>query len=54
MTKYTVTGPFPIADVAPGGTVDLDPDTVNVDALIEAGHIEATTKPVHSKGKSGE
>lgn len=39
--KFTVTGPFPVGDVAPGGTVDLDPDMTNVDALLAAGHIEA-------------
>lgn len=49
MGLFTVTGPFKIDGVAPGGTVDLDGQVVNVDALLEAGHVkparEAADKP---------
>jgi hypothetical protein len=48
--KYTVTGPFPVADVAPGGTVDLDPEEVNVDALLAAGHVALPAAKKAPKG----
>jgi hypothetical protein len=38
--KYRVVGVCDIAGVAPGGVVALDPDEVNVDALVMAGHVE--------------
>lgn len=50
--KYTVTGPFPVGDVAPGGTVDLDPEVVNVDALLESGHI--TPAPTKKRVTGGD
>ena len=43
-TRYRVSGPRPVAGVAPGGTLDLDEDTdLNVAALVEAGHLTAVT-----------
>ncbi|SET43435.1 hypothetical protein [Nonomuraea wenchangensis] len=47
MTKraYRVSGPRPVAGVGTGGTVHLDPEAVNIPALIEAGHIEIVRKP---------
>lgn len=38
--QYEVIGPFEIGGVKPGGIVELDTETVNVDALIEAGHVK--------------
>lgn len=37
--RVRVIGPFQVAGVDPGGTVELD-ETVNIAALVEAGHIE--------------
>ena len=37
---YTVTGSHSIAGIEPGGTVTLDGEKVNVEALIDAGQIE--------------
>lgn len=47
--KCTVVGPCPIAgadgkDVNPGGAVELDPAHVNIQALIDGGHVELATK----------
>jgi hypothetical protein len=44
-TEYMVVGLATIGDAAPGETVRLDPDEVNISALLEAGAIE----PVKSK-----
>jgi hypothetical protein len=44
-TEYTVVGPIRIGNAEPGETVRLDPDEVNIPALLEAGAIE----PVKSK-----
>jgi hypothetical protein len=41
--EYEVIGPLEVGGVAPGGVVELG-DDVNIDALIEAGHV----KPVSS------
>ncbi|MDH2425782.1 hypothetical protein [Sphaerisporangium sp. TRM90804] len=38
--RARVVGTCEVAGTAPGGTVDLDPEQVNVPALVEAGHIE--------------
>ncbi len=48
--KYKVIGQCPIDGVAPGETVMLDPDdttpgAINVQALIDAGHVEETSGP---------
>lgn len=37
--KYEVIGPVEIDGVPPGGTVALDPEHVNIQALVTAGHI---------------
>jgi hypothetical protein len=52
--KYTVTGPFPVSGVEPGRTVDLDPDKVNVDALLESGHIAVPQAAKKAKGGDSE
>jgi len=39
LQRFTVTGPFPVADVQPGEVVELDPELVNLGALLESGHI---------------
>jgi len=44
MTKLTVAGRKSVAGVEPGGTVDtadLQADNINVEALIEGGHLVA-------------
>jgi hypothetical protein len=38
--RFTVTGPRRIEGVPKGGTVELDPATHNIAALIAAGHIK--------------
>lgn len=42
--RYEVIGPFEIAGAAPGETVNIDDDELNVPALIEAGHIKPLSK----------
>ena len=37
--RYEVIGPCPVAGARKGDTVELDPAAVNVDALIQAGHV---------------
>jgi hypothetical protein len=44
-TRYKVVGPMRINEAEPGEIVTLDPDKVNISALLEAGAIE----PVQSK-----
>lgn len=55
--KFKVIGSMTIADAKPGETVDLDPDLVNVDALLTSGHIEeikpASTRSA-AKAKGGD
>lgn len=55
MTKYKVVGDLEIAGATKGETVDLDPEHVNVTALLVAGHIEeiksgSSTKKTVEKG----
>lgn len=38
--RCKVIGDCEIAGVATGGIVELDPETVNIDALVAGGHIE--------------
>jgi len=38
--KCKVIGPAEVDGVAPGGTVELDPDVTNIEALVYAGHVE--------------
>ncbi len=47
--KCKVIGNLEIAGVAPGGVVDLDPDTVNIPALIAGGHVEEIKSPSGAK-----
>lgn len=47
MPRYKVIGPRRIAGVALGGEVELDPDLVNIPALLVGGHVE----PVKPKMK---
>ncbi len=55
MDTYNVIGEYAVGGVAPGGTVELDPDAVNIPALIEGGHVEPA-KPAKSakRGRDGE
>ena len=39
LPRYEVVGRRRVAGVAPGGTVALDPARINIDALVQAGHI---------------
>lgn len=47
MTKrsYKVVGSLLVAGVGTGELVQLDDETVNIPALIEAGHVEPVRKP---------
>lgn len=38
--RAKVIGTCAVGGVAPGGMVELDPDTVNIEALVYGGHIE--------------
>lgn len=49
--RYEVIGPVPIGGVPPGGTVELDPEQVNIPALVHAGHIRPA--PVRRKSQAG-
>ncbi|MFF5988140.1 hypothetical protein [Prauserella flavalba] len=44
--KYRVVGTRTVCGVAPGGTVELDEDktSLNVGALVEAGHLAKATR----------
>lgn len=59
MTKYKVIGDLEIAGASKGETVDLDPDEVNVDALVASGHVEeikssgGTRTPAKAESVSG-
>jgi hypothetical protein len=46
---YKVVGSRAINGVEPGGTTTLDPDQVNIPALIAAGHVEPVVKTSRSK-----
>jgi hypothetical protein len=58
METYRVTGPFRVAGTDPGGTVELDPERVNIPALIESGAVEPVkvkaAKPVADKPAGGD
>jgi len=47
--EYRVVGSSRVAGVDPGGTVDLDPDRVNIPALIAGGHVEPVKAPAREK-----
>lgn len=56
--QYRVTGPVPIYGVHPGEIVRLDPETVNIPALLAAGHVrlepvKTPSKPKAAKDKGG-
>lgn len=57
--KYKVIGDLEIAGAAKGETVELDPEEINVDALVASGHVEeikssgGTTTPAKSEKGSG-
>lgn len=53
MAKFKVVGAHAVADVAPGGVVELDLPEANIAALIEAGAIEPA-KPAKAAAKDGE
>jgi hypothetical protein len=44
MQEYKVIGQFEVAGKRPGETVRLDPTEVNIQALIDGGHIEPIRK----------
>lgn len=50
--KYQVIGSLPIADVVAPNIVDLDPETTNIPALVEAGHIKPISETKKATGKT--
>ncbi|MGH3978088.1 MAG: hypothetical protein ACRDRZ_03640 [Pseudonocardiaceae bacterium] len=52
--RVTVIGDREVAGVGRGGTVDLDPATVDVAALVAAGHIVLASRPAPPKRKADE
>lgn len=49
--KAKVIGQCEVSGVAPGGTVDLDPALVNIDALVDGEHVELIPEPKPAKKK---
>lgn len=49
MTKYKVVGAHVVSGAKPGSVVDLDPERVNIDALLKARHIEPLPVPAPPK-----
>lgn len=47
---YVVSGPHDIHEVAPGGTIDLDPEDPETVRLLEGGHI--ATPPTTEDGQA--
>ncbi|MEH1059395.1 hypothetical protein V6U89_29830 [Micromonospora sp. CPCC 206171] len=43
MTTYKVIGICTVAGKKRGEVVELDPELINIEALVEAGHIEPVT-----------
>lgn len=52
--RFHVVGPHAVDGVAPGRTVTLDPEQVNIEALIEAGHIAVKAPPTSQPAADGE
>lgn len=52
--RYVVTGAATVNGVAPGGTVELDPGAVNVDALIRSGCVAVPGTPSDTTQTEGE
>lgn len=52
MTEYRVIGPFEVDGKSKGEIVKLDPQTVNIQALIEGGHVEPVAKRTVEKRES--
>lgn len=52
--KCKVVGPRPVAGVTQGGTVELDPERYNVDALVAAGHVEVAKPKAGPKAADSE
>ncbi len=46
MTQFRVVGPFEIDGKVTGELVDLDPALINIQVLLDAGHIEAVKSRV--------
>lgn len=40
LVRCRVTGPRAVSGVSAPGAVELDPDAINVDALVQAGHVK--------------
>lgn len=49
MTEYRVIGPFEVDGKAKGEIVDLDPEVINISALVQGGHVEPVKKPMSAK-----
>jgi hypothetical protein len=45
VTEYKVIGPLEVAGKATGEIVELDPEEVNIPALIAGGHVEPVDAP---------
>ncbi|MFI7042585.1 hypothetical protein ACIBI0_38410 [Microbispora rosea] len=54
MDTYRVVGSSRVAGVDPGGTVDLDPERVNIPALVAGGHVEPVKAPAKAKAQKAE
>jgi hypothetical protein len=53
METYRVIGTHPVSGTDPGGTVELDPERVNIPALIESGAVEVLkAKPAKATAKA--
>lgn len=54
MVRVKVIGTRAVAGVAPGGTVELDPERVNIAALVDAGHVEPAGSAPARKARADE
>ncbi len=48
--KVKVVGSCQVGSIQPGGTGELDPNEVNVPALVAGGHVEVVTSKAKSAG----
>lgn len=54
MAKFKVTGKYEVGGSAPGETVELDPDKVNVNELLRVGLVEPLDQAPTTVDRSGQ
>lgn len=51
--RYEVIGDQEVDGVGKGGTVELDPDVVNIPALVQAGHVRPASRAAEEAAQPG-